>query len=149
MERADDGGRVNIRDIVLYPAGPQYILAETLASLLGNDMQVACLAMGLVTSSKGAHKLMAQIRPGGNRVYRQVHQPRHGIGFKSQWKAIRKHLIVAGSSSLHRDGVDVEELRRVSLVVVLFANVRFEGAVSGPLELPQLTGKSRTAYLVR
>ena len=37
MERADDGGRVNIRDIVLYPAEPLYILAETLASLLGND----------------------------------------------------------------------------------------------------------------
>ena len=75
MERADDGGRVNIRDIVLYPAETLYILAETLASLLGNDVQVARLAMGLVASSKGAHKLMAQIRPGGNRVYRQVHQP--------------------------------------------------------------------------
>ena len=75
MERADDGGRVNIRDIVLYPAEPLYILAQTLASLLGNDVQVACLAMGLVASSKGAHELMAQIRPGGNRVYRQVHQP--------------------------------------------------------------------------
>ena len=149
MERADDGGRVNIRDIVLYPAEPLYILAQTLASLLGNDMQVACLAMGLVTSSKGAHKLMAQIRPGGNRVYRQVHQPRHGVGFKSQWKVIRKHLIVAGSGSLHRNGVDAEELGRVGLAAVLFAHVRFEGAVSGPLELPQLTGKSRTAYLVR
>ena len=63
MERADDGGRVNIRDIVLYPAEPLYILTETLASLLGNDVQVACLAMGLVASSKGANKLMAQIRP--------------------------------------------------------------------------------------
>ena len=75
MERADYGGRVNIRDIVLYLAEPLYILAQTLTSLLGNDVQVACLAMGLVTSNKGAHKLMAQIRPGGNRVYRQVHQP--------------------------------------------------------------------------
>ena len=149
MERADDGSRVNIRDIILYPAEPLYILAETLASLLGNDVQVARLAMGLVASSKGAHKLMAQIRPGGNRVYRQVHLPRHGLGFKSQWKVIRKHLIVAGSGGLHRDGVDAEELRRVSLAVVVFANVMFEGAVSGPLELPQLTGKSRTAYLVR
>ena len=149
MERADDGGRVNIRDIVLYPAEPLYILAQTLTSLLGNDMQVACLAMGLVTPSIGAHKLMAQIRPGGNRVYRQVHQPRHGIGFKSQWKLIRKHLIVAGSGGLHRDGVDAEELRRVSLAIVLFANIRFEGVVSGPLELPQLMGKSQTAYLVR
>ena len=115
MERADDGGRVNIRDIVLYLAEPLYILVQTLASLLGSDMQVACFAMGLVTSSKGAHKLMAQIRPGGNRVYRQVHQPRHGVGFKNQWKVIRKNLILAGSGGLHRDGVDAEELRRVSL----------------------------------
>ena len=75
MERADDGGRVNIRDIVLYPAEPLYVLAQTLAFLLGYDVQVTCLAMGLVTSSKGANKLMAQIRPGGNRVHRQVHQP--------------------------------------------------------------------------
>ena len=75
MERADDGGRVNIRDIVLYPAEPLYILAETLASLLGNDVQITCLAMSLVTASEGAHELMAQIRPGGNGVYRQVHQP--------------------------------------------------------------------------
>ena len=52
MERADDGGRVNIRDIVLYPAEPLYILAQTLASLLGSNMQVACLAMGLVTPVK-------------------------------------------------------------------------------------------------
>ena len=81
---------------------------------------------------------MAQIRLGGNRVYRQVHQPQHGVGFKSRWKVIRKHLIVAGSGSLHRDGVDAEELRRVGLAVVLLANVRLEGAVSGPLELPQL-----------
>jgi len=63
MERADDGGRVNIRDIVLYPVEPLYILAETLASLLGNDVQVARFAIVLVASSKGAHKLMAQIRP--------------------------------------------------------------------------------------
>src|SRR3954469_24514795 len=105
--------------------------------------------MSLVTASEGAHQLMAQIRPGRNGVYRQVHQPRHGVGFKSQRKVIRKHLIVAGSGSLHRDGVDAEELGRVSLAAVLFAHVRFEGAVSGPLELPQLTGKSRTAYLVR
>ena len=59
MERADDGGRVNIRDIVLYPAEPLYILVQTPASLPGNDMQVACLAMGLVTSSKGALSLRA------------------------------------------------------------------------------------------
>ena len=104
--------------------------------------------MSLVTSSKGANKLMAQVGPRGNRVYWQVHQPRHGVGFKSQWKVIRKHLIVAGSGSLHRNGLDAEELRRVGLAVVLLANVRFEGAVRGPLELPQLTSESWTAYLV-
>ena len=63
MERADDGDRVNIRDIVLYPAEPLYILAEALASLLGDDVQVACLAMGLVATSEGTDELVAQVCP--------------------------------------------------------------------------------------
>ena len=54
-----------------------------------------------------------------------------------------------GLQQLHHDGVDAEEFERMGLATVLLAHVRFEGAVSGPLELPQLTGKSRTAYLVR
>ena len=149
MERADDGGRVNIRDIVLYLAEPLYILAETLASPLGNDVQVARLAMGLVASSKGAHKLMAQIRLGGNRVYRQVHQPRQGVGFKSQWKVIPKHLIISGSGGLHRDGVDAQELRWMSLAIAFLADVGLEGAMGGPLEAPQLMTKGRAAYLIR
>ena len=98
--------------------------------------------MSLVASGKGANKLMAQVGLGGNRVYLQVHQPRHGVRFKSSRKVIRKNLIVEGPSSLHRDGVDAEELRRVGLAVVLLANARLEGVVRGPLELPQLIGES-------
>ena len=54
-----------------------------------------------------------------------------------------------GPSSLHRDGVDAEEFRRVSLAVVLLANVGLERAVGGPLELPELTGEGWTTHLVR
>ena len=53
------------------------------------------------------------------------------------------------SSSLHRDGVDDEELRWVGLAVVLLANIGLERAVGGPLELPQLSGKGWTTHLVR
>ena len=49
---------------------------------------------------------------------------------------------------LHRDSVDVEELRRVSLAIVLLPNIRLERAVGGPLELPQLTSKGRATHLV-
>ena len=78
-----------------------------------------------------------------------MHQPRHGVGFKGQREVIGKHLIVASSGGLHRNGVDAEELRRVGLAVVLLADVRLERAVSGPLELPQLTGKGWATYLIR
>ena len=53
------------------------------------------------------------------------------------------------SSSLHRDGVDAEELRRVSLAIVLLANIRLERAVGRPLELLQLTGKGWATHLIR
>ena len=58
------------------------------------------------------------------------------VGFECQRKVIGKHLVVTGSSSLHRDGVDAEELRRVSLAILLLTDVKLECAVSGPLELP-------------
>ena len=102
-----------------------------------------------MASGKGANKLVAQIRPGRDGIHWQVHQPRHDVGLKRQRKVVGEHLVITSPSGLHRDGVDAEDLRRVSLAAVLFANVRFEGAVSGPLELPQLKGKSRIAYLVR
>ena len=72
---------------------------------------------------------------------------------ESNWQAPCR----LGPSSLHRDGVDAEELRRMILAIVLLANVGLEHAVGGPLELPQLTGEGRTtqhreatvAYLTR
>ena len=75
MECADDGGGVNVRDVVLHSAEPLYVRVQAFAFFLGDDMQVAYLAMSLVASSKGANKLMAQIRPARNRIYWQVHQP--------------------------------------------------------------------------
>ena len=112
-------------------------------------MQITGLAMSLVASCEGANEVMAQIRPRRNGIRRQVHQPRHNIGLQCQREVIGKHLVVASSSSLHRDGVDAEELRRVGLAVVLLADVGLERAVGGPLELPQLTGKGWATHLVR
>ena len=78
-----------------------------------------------------------------------MHEPGSDVGLEHQWEVVGKDLVVSPSGSLHHDGVDAEELRRVSLAVVLVANVRLERTVGGPLELPQLTGKGRAAHLVR
>ena len=51
------------------------------------------------------------------------------------------------SSSLHRDGVDAEELGRMGLASVLLADVGLERTVGRPLELPQLMGKGRAILL--
>ena len=101
-----------------------------------------------MASGKGANKLVAQIRPGRDGIHWQVHQPRHDVGLKCQRKVVGEHLVVAMPDGLHRDGVDAEELRRVSLAIVLLANIRLERAVGGPLELPQHKGEGRTTHLV-
>ena len=110
MERADHSGGMNVGDVVLHPAEPLYVLAQGFTFLLGDDMQISFLAMSLVASSEGANELMAQIRPRRNGICRQVHQPIHNIRLQCQWEVIGKHLVIASSSSLHRDGVDAEEL---------------------------------------
>ena len=97
-------------DVLLHLVEPIYVLAQVFTFLLGDDMQIACLAMSLVASGKGTNELMAQVRPRRNGVRRQVHQPRHDVGLQCQREVIGKHLVVASSSSLHRDGVDAEEL---------------------------------------
>ena len=149
MECADDSGGVNIWDVVQDPAKPLYALAQVFTFFMGDDVQIASLAMSLVASSEGANKIMTQIRPRRNGIHWQVHQPSHDFGFECQREVIGKHLVVVSSSSLHRDGVDAEELRRVGLAVVLLANIGFERMVGGPLELSQLTGEGRTTHLVR
>ena len=78
-----------------------------------------------------------------------MHQPRDDIGFQGQREVIGKHLVVASPSSLHGDGLDAEELRRMGLAVVLLVDVGLERVVGGPLELPQLTGKGWATHLVR
>ena len=104
--------------------------------------------MSLVTSGKGTNKLVAQIRPRRDGIHWQVHQPRHDVGLKCQRKVAGKNLVITSPGGLHRDGVDAEELRRVSLAVVLLANVGLERAVGGPLELRHLTGKGWATHLV-
>src|SRR3954464_8120103 len=84
MERADDRGRVDVWDVVVYTAESLDELAQGLPFLLDEQMKVARLAMGFVASRKGANKLMAQVCPGGYGVIRQVHEPGSDVGFEYQ-----------------------------------------------------------------
>ena len=59
MERADDRGRVDIWDVVLYTAESLNVLAQGLSFLLGEQMKIALLSMRLVAACKGTDKLMA------------------------------------------------------------------------------------------
>ena len=59
MERADDRGRVDIWDVVLYVAESLNVLAQGFSFLPGEQMKVTLLAMGFVAVCKGADKLMA------------------------------------------------------------------------------------------
>ena len=73
-------------------------------------MKVAFLAMRLVATCKGTDKLVAQVSPGGYGVVRQVHEPGSDIGLEHQREVVGKDLVVPSPGSLHRDGVDAEEL---------------------------------------
>ena len=109
MERADNRGRVNVWDVVLYAAESLNVLAQGLSILLGEQMKITLLAMRLVSACKGADKLMAQISPRGYGVVRQVHEPGPDVGLEHQREVVGKDLVVPPPGSLHRDGVDAEE----------------------------------------
>src|SRR3954466_959160 len=111
-------------------------------------MKIARLAMRFVAACKGADKLMAQVCPGGYGVVRQVHEPGPDVGLEHQREVVGKDLVVPPPGSLHRDGVDAEELRRMRLVVVLLGYVWLEILRAGPLDLPQLIGKCTATYRV-
>src|SRR3954463_16036962 len=149
MERADDRGRVDVWDVVVYTAESLDELAQGLPFLLDEQMKVAHLAMRFVAACKGAHKLMAQVSPGGYGAVRQVHEPGPDVGLEYQREVIGKDLVVPSAGSLHRNGVDAEELRRMRLAVVLLGYVGLEVLGAGPLDLPQLAGKRRAAYRIR
>ena len=149
MERADYRGRVDVWDVVLYVAESLYVLAQGLSFLLGEQAKITLQAVGFVAAYGSANKLMAQICPGRNGVVRQVHEPGPDVGLEHQRELVGKDLVVPPPSSLHRDGVDVEELRRVRLAVVLLWYVWLEVLHAGPLDLPQLTSKRRATYRIR
>ena len=149
MERADYRGRVDIWDVVLYAAESLNVLAQGLSFLLGEQMKVALLAMRFVAACKGADKLMAKVCPGGYGVVRQVHEPGSDVGLEHQREVVGKDLVVPSPGSLHRNGVNAEELRRMRLAVVLLRYVWLEVLCAGPLDLPQLTSERRATYRVR
>src|SRR3954462_9659119 len=146
MERADDRGGVDVWDVVVCTAEPLDELAQGLPLLLDEQMKVARLAMGFVAARKGANKLMAQVCPGGYGVVWQVHEPGPDVRLEHQREVVGKDLVVSPSSSLHRNGVDAEELRRTRLAVVLLRHVWLEILRAGPLDLLQLTGERRAAF---
>ena len=94
MECADHRGRVDVWDVVLYAAESLNVLAQGLSFLLGEQMEVALLAMRLVAACKGADKLMAQVSPGGYGVVRQVHEPGSDIGLEHQREVVGKDLVI-------------------------------------------------------
>ena len=149
MERADHRGRVDVWDVVLHTTESLNVLAQGLSFLLGEQMKITLLAMRLVSAGKRTDKLIAQISPRGYGVVRQVHEPGSDIGLEHQREVIGKDLVISSPGSLHRDGVDAEELGRMGLASVLLADVGLERAVGRLLELPQLTGKGRATHLVR
>src|SRR4051812_9906122 len=149
MERADDRGGVDVWDVVVYTAESLDELAQRFSLLLDEQVKVARLAMGFVAAREGANKLMAQVCPRGYGVVRQVHEPGSDIGLEHQREVVGKDLVVSPPGSLHRNGVDAEELRRMRFAVVLLWHVWLEILCAGPLDLPQLTGERRAAHRVR
>ena len=77
-----------------------------------------------------------------------MHEPGPDIGLEHQREVVGKDLVVPPPGSLHRDGVDDEELRRMRLTVVLLWYVWLEILHAGPLDLPQLMGKRGATYRV-
>src|SRR3954465_1313751 len=112
-------------------------------------MKVTLLARRFVAACKGTDKLMAQVCPGRYGVVRQVHEPGPDVGFEHQREVVGKDLVVSSPDSLHRNGVDAEELRRMRLAVILLGYIGLEVLGAGPLDLPQLAGKRRAAYQIR
>ena len=78
-----------------------------------------------------------------------MHEPGSDIGLEHQREVVGQDLVVTPPGSLHRDGVDAEELRRMRLAVVLLWYVWLEILRAGPLDLPQLTSEPRATYRVR
>ena len=148
MERADYRGRVDVWDVVPHTAESVNVLAQGLSFLLGEQMKITLLAMRLVSACESAEKLMAQISPRGYGVVRQVHEPGSDVGLEHQREVVGKDLVISPSGSLHRNGVNAEELRRMRLAVVLLWYVRLEVLRAGPLDLPQLTSERRATYRV-
>ena len=95
MERANNRGRVNVRDDVLHPAEALDILAQGLSFLLGQNVEIALLAVGFVAAREGANKLVAKILPRRNGAFRQVHKPRTNVRLKHQREVVRQYLLVA------------------------------------------------------
>ena len=78
-----------------------------------------------------------------------MHEPGPDVGLEHQREVVGKDLVVPPPGSLHRDGVDAEELRRMRLAVVLLWYIWLEILRAGPLDLPQLTSERKATYRVR
>ena len=84
-----------------------------------------------MAAREGTNKLIAQVSPGGNGIFWQVHQPRPHIGLESQREVVGKHLLISSSSSLNNNGVDAQELCRVHPPIVLLGYFWLERANDG------------------
>ena len=64
---------MNIGDVVLHTTKSLYVLVQGFAVPLGDHMQIACLARSYMATREGTNKLVAQIGPRGDGVYRRMH----------------------------------------------------------------------------
>ena len=78
-----------------------------------------------------------------------MHEPGSDVGLEHQHEVVGKDLVIPSPGSLHHNGVDAEELRRMRLAVVLLWYVWLEILRAGPLDLPQLTSERRATYRIR
>ena len=78
-----------------------------------------------------------------------MHEPGSDVGLEHQREVVGEDLVIPSPGSLHRNGVDAKELRRMRLAVVLLRYVWLEVLRAGPLDLPQLTSECRATYRVR
>ena len=53
MELADDSGKMNIWVVILHAVESLYVFAQAFAILLGDEMQITCLARSRVAPYKG------------------------------------------------------------------------------------------------
>jgi hypothetical protein len=141
--------RVDVWNVPVHPAEPLHVGPQTLSFLLWKELQIAGPPWFLMAAREGANKLMAQVSPGRDGVFRQVHQPRPHVWLECEREVVGEHFLISSPGSLNSDGVDAQELCWVQSPVILLWYLWLERASGRPMDLPQLAGEGRAPSLER